>query len=96
MNVSTQCNGEFNSGRAVVMAMLLPPPTKPITMPSQHGFSRGEKKRVRLATYKGRGVSYRKIGRTTMAVTRDLHSGVLLVRKEKKNKKKIFIQIKNI
>ena len=29
--------------------------------------------------YKGRGVSYRKIGLTTMAVTQDLHSGMPLV-----------------
>ena len=30
-----------DGGRAVAMAMLMPPPTKPITLPWQHGFSGG-------------------------------------------------------
>ena len=33
-----------DGGRVVAMAMLPPPPTKPITLHWQHGFSRGGKK----------------------------------------------------
>ena len=38
-----QCTND-DGGRAVAMAMLPPPPTKPITLPSQRGFSEGGKK----------------------------------------------------
>ena len=38
-----QCTND-DGGRAVVMAMLPPPPTKPITLPGQRGFSEGGKK----------------------------------------------------
>ena len=41
-----------DGGWAVAMAMLTPPPTKPRTLPWQHGFSwGGKKRRVRKATY---------------------------------------------
>ena len=33
-----------DGGRAIAMAMLPPPPTKPATMPGQRGFSGGGKK----------------------------------------------------
>ena len=85
-----------NGGRAVAMAMLPPPPTKPITLPWQCGFSGEEKNKSMLTTVgeerrgeerselkKGRGVSYRKIGLTTVAVTQDLHSRMPLVLYEK-------------
>ena len=72
-------------GRAVAMAMLPPPPTKPITLPWQRGFSGGEKEEeyAKPRTY-GRGVSYGNIGLTTVAVTHDLLSGMplVLLRKE--------------
>ena len=56
-----------DGGRAFAMAMLPPPPTKPITLPWQRGFSMGGiKRRVHLATW--RWVSYGKIGLTTVAV----------------------------
>ena len=66
--------------RAVAMAMLPPPPTKPITLPCQRGFSGGGKKEeYAKPRTKGRGVSYGKIGLTTVAVTHDLLSGLPLV-----------------
>ena len=69
-----------DGGRAVAMAMLPPPPTKPITLPRRRGFSGGGKKEEYATprTY-GRGVSYGKIGFTTVAVTHDLLSGMPLV-----------------
>ena len=72
-----------DGGRAVAMAMLPPPPTKPITLPWQRGFSGGEKKKVKYAKPRteGREVSYGKIGLTTVAVTQDLLSGMPLVLK---------------
>ena len=70
--------------RAVAMAMLPPPPTNPITLPWQRGFSGGGKKRSTLSHVLGRGVSYGKIVLTTVAVTHDLLSGMplVLLRKE--------------
>ena len=70
-------------GRAVAMAMLLPPPTKPITLPWQRGFSGGDKKKEEYANPRteGREVSYGKIGLTTVAVTQDLPSRMPLVLK---------------
>ena len=67
-------------GRAVAMAMLPPPPTKLITLPWQRGFIGGGKKEkyVKPLT-EGRGVSYGKIGITTVAVTHDLLWGMPLV-----------------
>ena len=69
-----------DGGRTVVMAMLLPPPTKPITLPCQRVF-RGGGKTGEYATPRteGRGVSYGKIGLTTVAVTHDHLSGMPLV-----------------
>ena len=59
------------------MAMLLPPPTIPITQPRQRGFSGGEKKgEYAKPRTEGREVSYGKIGLTTVAVTQDLLSGM--------------------
>ena len=80
-------------GRADTMAMLPPPPTKPITLPYQRGFSGGEKK---IEKNRGKGekkgkstlshvlegrarLSYWKIGLTTMAATQELLSGMPLV-----------------
>ena len=64
------------------MAMLPPPPTKPITLPWQRDFSGGGKKEeyVKPRT-EGSEVSYRKIGLTTVAVTQDLLPGMPLVLK---------------
>ena len=71
-----------DGGRAVAMAMLPPPPTKPITLPWQRGFSGGEKKEeYAKPCTKGREVSYGKIGPTTVAVTQDLLSGMPYVLK---------------
>ena len=77
---ATQCTEWW--GRAVEMAMLPPPPTKPITLPWQRGFS-GEEKKEEYAKPRteGREVSYGKIGLTTVAVTQDLLSGIPLVLK---------------
>ena len=75
------------------MAMLPPPPTKPITLPKQRGFSWGRKKRKtknrgkeekKLEEYAkpctGRErLSYWKIGLKTMAATQELLSGMPLV-----------------
>ena len=59
-----------DGSRVVAMAMLQPPPTKPITLPWQGWFSMREKKEeYDKPRTKGRGVSYGKIGRTTVAVT---------------------------
>ena len=59
-------------GKAVV-AMLPLPPTKPITLPWQSGFSRGGKKEEYAKPCTGgRKVSYGKIGLMTVAVTRDM------------------------
>ena len=64
------------------MAMLLPPPTKPITLPWQHGFSmRGKKKVYTKPCTERREVSYGKIMLMTVAVTQDLLSGMPLVLK---------------
>ena len=79
-----QCTND-DGGRTVAMAMLPPPPTKPITLPWQRGFS-GEGKKEEYAKPRtwGRGVSYDKIGLTTVAVTHDLLSGMPLVLVKKK------------
>ena len=62
------------------MALLLPSPTKPITLPRQRGFSGGEKKEeYGKPRTEGREVSYGKIGLTTVAVTQDLISGLPLI-----------------
>ena len=66
-------------GRAVAMTMLPPPPTKPKTLPRQHSFSEGEKNEYTKPRTAGRGVSYGKIGLTTVAVTEDLSSRMPLV-----------------
>ena len=64
------------------MAMLPPPPTIPITLPWQRGFSGGGKKEEYSKPHtEGREVSYGKIGLTTVAVTQDLLSGMPLVLK---------------
>ena len=62
------------------MAMLPPPPTNPIILPRQRGFTGGGKKvvYVKIRT-EGREVSYGKIELTTVAVTQDLLSGMPLV-----------------
>ena len=71
-------------GRAVAIAMFPPPTTKPITLPQQCGFSGGGKKEeYAKPRSKGRGVSYGKIGLTTVAVTQDLLLGMPLVLKKK-------------
>ena len=77
-----QYNTQNNGGGAVAMAMLLPPPTKPITLPWQRGFSWGGKK-VEYANLRTKliEVSYRKIGLTNVAITQDLLSGMPLVLK---------------
>ena len=85
-------------GRADTMAMLPPPPTKPITLPKQRGFTRGEKNKKKNS---GQGdkkgeeyaksrtrrerLSYWKIGFMTMAATQEHLSGMLLVLLKKKN-----------
>ena len=64
------------------MAMLPPPPTIPITLPRQRGFSVGGKKEeYAKPRTEGREVSYGKIWLTTVAVTQDLLSGMPLVLK---------------
>ena len=64
------------------MAMLLPPPTKPTTLPCQRGFNGGGKKEEYAKPHtEGREVSYGKIGLTTVSVIQDLLSGMPLVRK---------------
>ena len=64
------------------MAMLPPPPTIPITLPWQSGFSRGGKKEdYAKPRTEVREVSYGKIGLTTVAETQDLLSGMPLVLK---------------
>ena len=69
-------------GRAVVIAMLPPLPTKPITLPWQRGFmGGGKKKEYAKPRTEGRDVSFGKIGLTTVAVTQDLLSGMPLVLK---------------
>ena len=69
-----QCAND-DGGRAVAMAMLPPPPTKPITLPWQRCFSGGGKKEeyAKPRTW-GRGVSYgltewEETGLTAVAVT---------------------------
>ena len=62
------------------MAMLLPPPTKPIALPWQRGFNGiGKKEEYAKPRTEGREVSSEKIGLTTVAVTQDLLSGMPLV-----------------
>ena len=59
-----------DGGRADAMAMLPTPPTKPITLPWQCGFSGvGQKDDYAKPRTKGRGVSYGMIGLTIVAVT---------------------------
>ena len=54
------------------MAMLLPPPTKPITLPCNRSFSGiGKKEEYTKPRTKGRAVSCVKIELTTVAVTQD-------------------------
>ena len=62
------------------MAMFPPPPTKPMSLPGQRGFSRaGIKEEYAKPRTVERGVSYRKIGLTTVAVVQDLLSMMPLV-----------------
>ena len=69
-----------DGGRAFAVAMIPPPPTKPITPPLQCGFSgQGKKEEYAKPRTKGRGVSYGKIGLTTVAVIQDLPSEMPLV-----------------
>ena len=69
-----------NWGREVAMAMLPPPLTKPITLPWQSGFSGvGKKEEYAKPCTKGRGVTCRKIGIMTVAITQYLLSGMPLV-----------------
>ena len=64
------------------MAMLPTPPTKPITLPWQCGFSgRGKKEEYAKPRTEVREVSYGWIGLTTVAVTQDLLSRMPLVLK---------------
>ena len=71
-------------GRAVVMAKLSPSPTKPIILPWQHGSSGGGKKEeYAMPRTEGREASSWKVGLTTMALTQDLLSGMLLVFKKR-------------
>ena len=64
----------------IAMAMLPPPPTKPITLLRQRGFSEGGKKEeYAMPRTEGREVSCGKIGFSTVAVTEDLLSGMPLV-----------------
>ena len=70
----------MDGGRAVAMAILLPPPTKPITLPWQRGFSGGgTKEEYAKPLTEGRGVTYGKIGLTTVAIAHDLLTGIPLV-----------------
>ena len=57
-----------DGGRAGVMEMLPPPTTKPITLPWQCVFYRGEEKKEEYAKprTKGREVSYGKVGLTSV------------------------------
>ena len=69
-----------DGSRAVAMAMLPPPSTKPMTLPWQCGFNGAVKKEeYAKPRTKGSGVSYGKIGLTTVAVPQDLLSGMPLV-----------------
>ena len=78
---------KYEGGRAVAMATALidgsqlrPAPTKPTNLPRQRGFSRGGRKEEDAKPRtKGKGMSYGKIGLTTVAVTQDLLSGMPLV-----------------
>ena len=66
--------------RVVAMAMLPPPPAKPMTLPRQRAFSEGGIKEEYAKPHtKGRGVSYGKFGLTTVAVTQHLLSGMPLI-----------------
>ena len=68
-----------DGGRALAMAMLLPPPTKPILYTDSVVLAWKEKEEYAKPRTKGRGVSYGKIGLMTMAAAQDLLSGLLLV-----------------
>ena len=59
-----------DGGMAIATARLLPPPTKPITLPDSVVLA-GEKRKEEYAKprTKERGVSYGKIGLTTVAVS---------------------------
>ena len=62
------------------MTVLPPPPTKPITLPRQCGFSGGGKKEENAKPRtEGREVIYGKIELTTVDVTQDLLSEMPLV-----------------
>ena len=64
------------------MALLPQPPTKPITLPCQRGFSRGGiKEEHAKPRTEGIEVSFGKIGLTTVAITQDLVSEMPLVLK---------------
>ena len=68
--------------RAVVMEMLPPPKTKPITLPWQSDFNGGGKnEEYAKPRTEGREVSFGKIWLATVAVTQDLLSGMPLVQK---------------
>ena len=65
---------------AVAMAMLPPPPTKPITLPFQRDLRWGGKKEEYAKPLTiGRGVSYGTIGFSAVAVIQDLISRMPLV-----------------
>ena len=62
------------------MAMLPPPPTKPITLPWKRGFSgKGKTEEYAKPRTEGREMSYGKRGLRTEAVTQDLLPGMALV-----------------
>ena len=60
------------------MALLQPPPTKPITLPDSAVLA-GDEKKCGKPSSKGEKVSYEKVGLTTVAVTQNLLSGMPLV-----------------
>ena len=60
------------------MEILQSPPTIPITLPDSLVLA-GEEKKKSMLSHVGREKSYEKIGLTTVAVSQDLLSGMLLV-----------------
>ena len=62
------------------MEMLPPPLTKPISRPNSVVLAGEEKKEENAkSNNKLSGVSYRKIGHTTVAITKDLLCGISLI-----------------